>query len=356
MAACARTRALSPRMCAALIAACDSLEAVWTATEEYLIHAGISHECAKRFCKARAHISPQHELELLNTHAIEVVTQYDAVYPALLRHLPDPPPALFVRGNLNGNLSHPLAVVGARAMSSYGAQALSALIPPLVSHGCNIISGLALGCDSRAHEETLAHHGYTIAVLGGGIDDASVYPRQNVTLAKKILSGGGALISEYPPETKPEAFHFPARNRIIAGCAEGVLVPEAASASGSLITARLGLDYNRNVYAVPGSIFARQCEGTNELITMGAKPVRSAHDILIDFGITPQVAAPERYTPENEEEKKILSLLSPEPLNLDSLIVRSLLSPAQLLSRLTILESKHIVEQIEPGKFVKRIL
>lgn len=200
----------------------------------------------------------------------------DEKYPSALREISDPPKQLFCRGDISLLQSYMTAIIGTRKPTGYGVL-VAKQIGAVIAKDQVVVSGLAYGIDAIAHETALKHGGKTVAVLGSGVDDASVYPRVHRGLANRIVKAGGLLISEYMPGSKPLKFHFPARNRIIAGLSQQVLVVEAGVDSGTLITANLALDYNREVWAVPGSINSEMSKGTNQLILEGAKP-------LVDVG------------------------------------------------------------------------
>ena len=246
-----------------------------------------------------------------------------------------------VRGNLTAlSGSHLLAVVGTRKMSSYGRQALKQLIPPLVQAGVTIVSGLAYGVDACAHEIALKHGGSCVAVLGCGVDIA--YPASHERLMEQILSSGGALVSEQPLGMKPRPQFFPARNRIISGLSQAVLIVEAQQRSGSLITAQFALEQNRDVYAVPGSIFSSCQRGTNELIAQGARPVLDAESFLSELGLSASIGASELPLLETEAEQRIFQALA-EPLSRASLSERCALSVSELSVGLSRLELKGLI-------------
>ncbi|WP_261807146.1 DNA-processing protein DprA [Lapidilactobacillus luobeiensis] len=208
------------------------------------------------------------------------LTILDQVYPQGLAEIYRPPLILYYQGNLELLATPKLAIVGARACTNYTQYCLRRLIPPLVQNQITIVSGLAAGADQLAHQETLLAHGQTIAVIGTGLD--VYYPPANRSL-QQLIGQKGLLLSEYPLGTAPRRYHFPQRNRIIAGLSQGVLVTEAQHHSGSLITANLALQENRNVYALPGNILQETSVGTNELLAAGATPVLTAADLLVDF-------------------------------------------------------------------------
>ncbi len=251
-------------------------------------------------------------------------------FPKRLLEISDPPKKLYIRGEVPDWDGAFLAVVGSRKYSSYGKDACQKLISGLRGFPVTIVSGLALGIDSIAHEMAIDTGLKTVAVPGSGLDWNVLYPRLNFNLAKKIIGAGGAILSEFEPDFKPTAWSFPQRNRIMAGLSRAVLIIEAEEKSGSLITARLALDYNRDVLAVPGSVFSSSSEGTNRLIKEGAAVATGSEDILkvLGFKIENSENIATDKIPENcsEEERKILEILR-EPLPKDELL-RKLGMPA----------------------------
>ena len=226
-------------------------------------------------------------------------------FPALLMEIPQPPKELYLRGTLTSDVDVRLAVVGSRAVTSYGQEACRALIAGLRGAPITIVSGLALGVDAIAHETALAAGLGIIAVPGSGLSDEVLYPRANLRLAHKILAAGGALLSEFPADLNAAPWTFPQRNRIMAGLSRAVLIIEAEEKSGTLITARMAVDYNRDVLVVPGSINARNSRGTNALIRQGATPITSPDDILEALGF-------ERRDDARAQGARTLENLSPE--------------------------------------------
>ncbi len=280
----------------------------------------------------------------------------DPAYPDRLRQLPDPPVVLYLRGN-PALLSAPgIAVVGSRAATSYGRRIAFSLAGGVAGAGLTVTSGLALGIDSEAHAGALAVAGNTVAVLGCGLD--IFYPPANRQLAQKIAEQG-ALVSEYPLGTTPESFRFPARNRIIAGLAQGVLVVEATKRSGSLITAQIALDLNREVFAVPGQVDSGKSEGCHWLLQQGAKLVQRVDDILVEIG--PASGQRERPAPApvslpagfDPAATALFELLEPYPQTRDELLARSGLAPARLSELLLILELEGVAALL-PGDRVER--
>ena len=247
-----------------------------------------------------------------------------ADFPPALNEIPQPPKKLFVRGTLpdmSGKLIF-LTVVGSRKHTSYGKAVCERIIGGLAGYPIVIVSGLALGIDAVAHRAAIQSGLPTIAVPGSGLDDRVLYPKSNLALAHKILSSGGTLLSEFPPEFRATPWSFPQRNRIMAGISQGVLVIEAEDKSGTLITARMATDYNRNVYAVPGSIFSAASSGTNALIRQGAEPITDSGELLDALGLAQQSAQHNtinlsQFSP---EEQLVLKALYDRPLGKDELI------------------------------------
>jgi DNA processing protein len=276
-------------------------------------------------------------------------------YPPLLAEISDPPAVLFVAGHRECLAQRHIAVVGSRNPSPAGAQSAHDLAATLAAAGIGIVSGLALGIDAAAHRGALKGGGVTIAVAGAGPD--RIYPSQHRKLAKEIIAGGGALVSEFPPGTEPKASHFPRRNRIISGLSLGTLVVEAALRSGSLITARLAAEQNRDVFAVPGSIYNPLSRGCNDLIKQGAKLVQSAEDILEELqfpaAFTPE-AAPDSL--ENEDPSPfpgLLKCIAYDPTSVDTLVAVTG-SPAEIVaSQLLLLELQGFVATAPGGCYIR---
>ena len=251
---------------------------------------------------------------------IHIIRNGQSGYPTLLSEIADPPEQLYCRGDIALFFFFCIAVVGTRKASDYGRQATGDIVGVLAGAGITIVSGLAAGIDTAAHRATLDSGGKTIAVFGTGVDDASVYPRDNLRLAHDIIAGGGLLVSEYAPGTHGQAWMFPMRNRIISGLSRGVLVVEADKDSGSLITARRALDQNRDVFAVPGSIYWPRSVGTNLLIQQGARPVGLAADILDSYRMQQESLPELAVSTEDPVQQSILALLRTNvPLPLDAI-------------------------------------
>ena len=281
------------------------------------------------------------------------ITSDDERYPKLLKEIPDFPKEIYVWGNVEVLSSELLAIVGTRKPTDYGIKATSHLSANL-SRGIGIVSGLAYGIDTIALSEAYKNLP-VVGVIGSGLDRESFYPRQNWGLAEKIVEYGGVIISEYPVGTKPMKYHFPARNRIIAGLSKGLVVIEAGEKGGALITSELALEYNRDVFALAGSIFDEKSKGTNKLIKQGAQIVISVEDVFSELELSVQITIgnitgnePENQI-ENELESRIVGILSTADygLDLDELVEVSKLDTAKVSSTLTVMEIKGLVKKTD---------
>ena len=332
----------------------SSMKEAYQANIEDLKHAGIEEKIAQEFITARIDINPEQLLEKMEREKINIITINDQFYPKLLKEIYDPPPLLYYRGQIENLNQFNLAVVGPRKYSSYGQQVTSKLVGDLTQNNITIVSGLALGIDTLAHNTTLDSGGKTIAVLGSGLDQQSIYPSSNRYLANKIVESGGIIFSEFPLGALPMKHHFPQRNRTIAGLCLATLVIEASEKSGALITARHALEQNREVFAVPGSIFAINSIGTNNLIKLGAKVVSTVSDIIETLDLT-QVAEyidNKKIIPESIEEESILSYLNHEPTHIDELIKLTKLDTSVINSTLTIMEMKGMIKNLGGTQYV----
>tara|TARA_Y100000031_G_scaffold154951_1_gene204232 strand:+ start:39 stop:1127 length:1089 start_codon:yes stop_codon:yes gene_type:complete len=332
----------------------SDLEHAFKASAQELTEAGIEHKYAKDFVEARRSINPERELELLAQHQVEAIPYGDEQYPELLATIYDPPAVLFVRGTLPRPSSNYFSVVGTRKLTRYGEQTAFDLIYPIAQTGLVITSGLALGIDATAHKATLDASGTTVAVLASGLDEEHIGPKTNIPLAREIVARGGALISEFSIGTESFKSHFPFRNRIISGIAQGTLVIEAAERSGSLITARSALEQGREVFAVPGPITSPMSAGPNNLIKMGAHVVTEANDVLGVLGLTQSTSELPAPEPENEIETELIKNLNKQPLHVDDLIRATHLEPSIVTSTLTLMEMKGMVRHVGGMNYVKR--
>ncbi|HLC43685.1 MAG TPA: DNA-processing protein DprA [Patescibacteria group bacterium] len=311
----------------------------------------LGEKIAGYIIEARQKYSPDAELEKLAQLDIGYITIYDKIFPPLLREIPDCPAILFIRGNPEALKFPSIAIVGSRKYSTYGAKIATKLTAECVSNGLAIISGLALGIDAIAHQAALDHKGLTIGVLGCGLD--RIYPVSNYHLGEDIIQNGGVIISEFPLGVPPMKQNFPMRNRIIAGLSLGTLVIEAAESSGSLITAGLALEYNREVFAVPGSIDSITSAGTNKLIKDGAIPVTEIGDILKVLNIAEKnsVSRAKEILPETAEEKVVAEILQIGEKSGNELVKLAKLNVITLNTTLTMMEMKGMIENIGGGRY-----
>ena len=277
---------------------------------------------------------------------IKTISIKDKNYPKLLKEIKDVPEVLYYRGEIWAE-ENCFAVVGTRRCSAYGKQVALEIAGDLAETGLTIVSGLAPGIDTFAHLAVVERGKRTIAVLGTGIDEKSIYPQENLKLARKILELGGSLISEYPSGTHGSEFTFPQRNRIISGISLGVLIIEAKQKSGALITANWAKKQGRKIFAIPGPIHSSNSKGCHYLIKQGAKLVENANDILKELNLNLSISEINRVVKgENEEENLILGVLKEEALDVDKIIEKTKLSVAKVAGTLAILEIKGKVRNL----------
>ena len=296
------------------------------------------------------------EIRHLRAGGITLITFGDTAYPSRLRMIADPPPVLYVKGAISAVDDRAVAIVGSRSASHYGRRVARDLAQGLARLGFTVVSGMARGIDGMAHETALDTGGRTIAVLGSGVERA--YPPEHEKLYRRI-SENGAVISELPVGTRPLAFHFPARNRLISGLSLGVVVVEATEKSGSLITASLAVEQGREVFAVPGEVGSSRSRGAHRLIRQGAKLVETVDDIVEEVapqllgasaGATPS-SAPLLPAGASVESRSIFALLQEGSLQVDELIEKSALTPARVLAILLELELQGYVRQLAGQRY-----
>ncbi|MEA5114300.1 MAG: DNA-processing protein DprA [Geobacteraceae bacterium] len=290
----------------------------------------------------------ENEYAALHKSGARVITFQCRDFPCLLLQIPDPPPFIYVKGELKAHETA-IAIVGSRRASPYGLEATYRFARELSSHGIAVVSGMARGVDTSAHRGALSGGGRSIGVLGCGID--VVYPAENRSLFTEMVEKG-ALVSEFPLGTKPVAENFPRRNRIISGFSAGVLVIEAAEGSGSLITAQCALDQGRDIYAVPGSINSPLSRGSNRLIKQGAKLVERVEDILEELPARANSVGKAPLPPSpcfSPQEASVYSLLSPVPLHIDEIAAKCALTASEVSAILLRLELSGAISQL-PGK------
>jgi len=327
------------------------LEQAWRASPGELKRSGIDSMALRAINQWRDKIEPDEEMEKLEKFGIKVLTCNDSAYPGRLKEIYDYPPVLYLRGLLLPEDDWCVAVVGTRRATVYGKQVTEELVADLARNKITIVSGLAKGIDTIAHRSALEAGGRSLAVFACGLD--VVYPSENDRLARDIMKHG-ALLSEYPLGTRPRAENFPRRNRILSGLSLGVLITEADETSGAMITARMALEQNREVFAIPGNILSPVSRGTNHLIQDGAKLVREYTDILEELNLTAVARQMEmrEILPESGTESVLLKQLSAEPTHIDELCRKSGLPAAEVSGTLAMMELKGLVKQMGTMNYV----
>lgn len=330
-----------------------SLEEAWAADGAALRAAGLDDATADLVAARRREIDPQAELERLAEAGVRAIPRGHEAYPARLGEIAHPPPVLYLRGDWEPRDEWALAVVGTRRATAYGLQAAGELARELAASSVTVVSGLARGVDTVAHRAALEAGGRSVAVLANGLD--TVYPPENRGLAREIAEAG-ALISDYPLGARPRAEHFPRRNRIMSGVALGTLVVEGDVKSGAMITARFAAEQNREVFAVPGSIFAPQSRGPLSLIRDGATPVARADHVLEALNLTmigAQMDFGRAAPPASESEQALMAALTREPRHVDDIVRETGLAAAQVSATLALLELKGLVRDVSGMQYVR---
>lgn len=324
----------------------------WLANERQLGEIGVDRRASEQLIQTRAALDLEQSLAQVQAAGVHLLTWDSPDYPTYLKETASPPPLLYIRGQVLKDDEWAVAVVGTRRLTAYGRQVTRELVRGLVRSRVTVVSGLARGIDSVAHKQALDSGGRTLAVLGCGAD--VIYPAENRGLAERIIAGQGALLSDYPLGTQPEAKNFPARNRIISGLALGVIVVEAGERSGALITAKFALEQDREVFAIPGNINSPASKGPNKLIQQGAKLVRHVDDVLEELNLTmvPEHSAVQMIMPETAEEAALLGHLSHQPVHIDELTRLSELPSGMVSSTLSMMELKGMVQQVGGMSFV----
>ncbi len=362
------TPGVGPRAATKLLERFGSADAVFHARRGELESLRLQPETVDSIIKNEFREKAVSELERVKELGGDVLILDDGSYPSLLREIDDPPPVLYVKGDWQACFEQPcVAMVGSRQCSTYGENASEMIARDLASRGLTIVSGLARGIDAAAHKGAMRGQGRTIAVLGTGID--AIYPRENTGLTREILSSGGCLVTQFPLGTPPLKDNFPYRNRIISGLSHGVVIVEASERSGSLITARLAMEQNREVMAVPGNITSGNSFGTNYLIKTGAKLVQQWQDVVAELPseiaasiLPPKIEAEDAKQKVNapldlsEHEQVVWSLLAPDDsTHIDILLETSGLSFGDLNSALVGLDIRDLI-RVLPGKnYARRI-
>jgi DNA processing protein len=348
---------LGPLKGKALIDRFGSPQNIFKASEKELASVpGIATDLIDKIRNKDRWIDLKKEIAFIEKSGIKLVSFQDTDYPPLLKNISSPPLLLYVKGKLKEqDYKMPIAIVGTRKASYYGKTITSELSDNLAQAGFTVVSGMARGIDTSAHQGALKRKGRTIAVLGSGLN--FIYPRENKKLSEEIAQNG-LLMSEFPLDTPPDRYNFPRRNRIISGLSLGVVVVEAGERSGALITANLALEQGREVFAVPGKIDSKYTQGTHKLIQDGAKLVTQWTDIASE--LIPQISWEKRKEKEDKphiklegDEEKIYCLLTNEPKHIEEIIKESRIHSSEVLSVLLSLELKGLVRQLT-GKFFAR--
>jgi len=323
----------------------------WEASPAALGSSGLSKKIVKNLVKVRASVD-LHSIEgQLEAQQITLLTWLDEGYPRRLKDINQPPPVVYVRGEVTPQDEWAVAVVGTRRITPYGRQVTEEVAAFLARNGVTVVSGLARGIDSTAHKAALNAGGRSIAVLGSGVD--RIYPDENRELAEKMIERG-ALISDYPLGTPPEGTNFPPRNRLISGLCIAVVIVEAGHKSGALITADFAANQGREVFAVPGNIFAPQSKGTNRLVRDGAHPLLSPEDLLaaLDLTMVTEHQSARTVLPADATEAALFEIMGHEPLHVDEIGLLAKLPIAQVSSSLALMELKGMVRQVGGMQYV----
>ncbi len=348
-----KTNSIGARRFVKLVKYFGSAKAAWEASPKEMREIeGFSEILSKGIAASRKEIDPWKELEEVEKEGIDIITLRDERYPYNLTNIFDPPPVLYVKGEFLPEDKNSIAIVGTRRPTPYGLIMAEKLSIDLADNKFTIVSGMARGIDSTAHQGALRRKGRTIAVLGCGID--VVYPRGNERLMQEICSSG-AVISEFPLGTKPDPYNFPPRNRIISGLSLGVIIIQAGRKSGALITADLALEQGREVFVIPGNVNVEKSRGTNNLIKQGAILVEDVNDVLEELGFTPEESQRREKIASglSEEERKVYELITDEPQHIDQLAVDSGIAVQDISSILTLLDIKGLIRQIAGMRFMR---
>lgn len=329
-----------------------SIEKAWLASIYELRQAGLSSKVAEALINTRNSLKLDEIVDRLNREKITVVTWTDEDYPSLLNEIDASPPVIYMKGAISREDLLCVAVVGTRRTTAYGRAVTEDIVTSLISAGITVVSGLARGIDGIAHKSALNANGRTIAVLGSGLDH--IYPPEHSNLAEKI-SQNGAVISDYPPGTRPEGKNFPPRNRIISGLSRSVIVTEAGADSGALITASFAAEQGRDVFAVPGSIYNQGSKGPHSLIADGAAILTDINELFdqLDLGRIREQETTRAVLPENRTERTVWQSISSEPVHIDEIRMRCKLSVQQTTAALTMLEMKGRIRQVGPMVYVR---
>lgn len=335
----------------ALINHFGDAKSAWQGTPEELRAAGLGTKVIERLLEVRQGVDLEKLWDKITAQGIKILTWDDELYPPRLKEIEQPPPVLYVRGEILTEDHFAVAIVGTRKVTPYGRQVTEELSAFLAANGVTVVSGLARGVDAVAHSAALKAGGRTVAVLGSGVD--RIYPSENRAIAEQMMARG-ALVSDYPIGTAPESTNFPPRNRIISGLSLAVVVIEAGETSGALITAEFAAEQGREVFAVPGSILAPQSKGTNKLIQNGALPLLTPQDLLQALNLTRvgEQKAARKILPADEVEAQLLNALGNEPMHVDEIRNQTGLPVEKVSAALVMMELKGMVRQVGGMNYV----
>jgi DNA processing protein len=335
----------------ALLSYFGDIETAWNAPVSELQAVGLGSKVIESLVQVRSQVSLQQVWDRIQREGVQVLIWDDEAYPRRLKEIDQPPPVLYVRGEMIPSDEWAVAIVGTRRVTAYGRQVAQEISSVLASSGVTVVSGLARGVDSLAHQAALEAGGRTLAVLGSGVD--VVYPPEHRPLANKIITNG-ALISDYPLGAQPDGINFPPRNRIISGLSLAVVIVEAGEKSGALITAEFAADQGRDVFAVPGNINAPQSVGCNRLIQQGARPLLNPGEVLemLDLTMVYEHRSARRVLPSDATESQLLAVIEREPVHVDEIMAQTHLPVEKITAALALMELKGMVKQVGGMRYI----
>jgi DNA processing protein len=335
-----------------LVKAFGDIEAAWKASRDELRAMGLNMNIIEELIEARNGVDLDREYDRLLAKGFELITWESNDYPERLLEIEYPPPVIYIWGTLEPADRWAVAIVGTRRMTAYGEMVTRELASALAANGITVVSGMARGIDGVAHRSALDANGRTIAVMGSGLDH--IYPPEHRRLAEEIARNG-AIITEYPLDTRPEGRNFPIRNRIISGLSLIVVITEAGEGSGALITAHFAAEQGREVFALPGNIYSKASYGTNRLILDGARPLLQVSDVLeaLNLDTVARQEALSAFLPEDEVERLVYEKLSTEPIHVDELRAQCSLPVAMINASLTMLELKGRARQVGGMQYIR---
>jgi DNA processing protein len=327
------------------------MQSAWEASTQELENAGLSLKLIASIQDIRNSGILERTLKIIEDTKIDIITWNDTDYPRRLREIDQSPPVLYIRGELSEDDFWTVAIVGTRRITAYGRQVTNDIAAGLSRQHITVVSGLARGVDAVAHQASLQVGGRSLAVMGCGVD--VIYPPEHARLAENIIASG-ALLSDYPPGTQPESGNFPPRNRIISGLAQAVIIVEASEQSGALITAAFAAEQGRDVFAVPGQLYAPQSKGTNRLIREGAHIFVDVQDVIEKLNMVQIVEHRQArmVLPSDAQEAKLFQILNREPLHIDEIRSQVNLPIETVSATLTMMELKGMVRQVGGMRYV----